>query len=552
MLQSFATATTTFAQGGYRCARYTVPSIQRAVVYITASGPILPRPIRIPLTRYTGCTRCNSTITTTPLPPRTPESLQKSPRPPPPPPHSQPNDPDLKDEQPPPPPPKPRRVLPILTTLLFLTTGAYILFLPILHRNPSPNPNSTPTSHSHASLHPQKFSPWILVAREPCADPTLGASARSAIFTFRPARKIEAGRGGDGGEWDFSEWWGKGVWSVEVKQPELMVSRRYTPLPPDVGAAEREGQGEDGGEKGGELRMLIKEEEGGEVSRWLFGLPVGKVVGFRGPRWEWIAPASWSRQGKEDRNLDREGGKAVVFLAGGTGIAPAIQVFRAIIECEAKSSTPPNTNTTTDTTTDTTTKPHTSYTILWATRTPSDLPPSILHELTHLSQLAAKFNISLTLTPHIDSQARFITQADIQAALTPPELPHHNHHHPNTSLYAPSWGEWIKGFFFLGSAGKEEKEKKKSNVYVMHDPRDKYIFVSGPEGFVSYFAGEKGEDGESQGRVGGVVKEVVRWGREMERKALEGMRSEKEGIGEKVEEEGERGVRRARWFVWKL
>ncbi|KAF8427404.1 hypothetical protein EV426DRAFT_589890 [Tirmania nivea] len=280
--------------------------------------------------------------------------------------------------------------------------------------------------------------------------------------------------------------------------------------------------------------MLIKEEEGGEVSRWLFGLPVGAVVGFRGPRWEWIAPASW-REGEVK-------GKNVVFLAGGTGIAPAMQVCQAIIKDGARNPTFPIIITSIDTTTAGTTKPHTSCTILWAVRTPSDLPHPILHELTHLAHLAAKYNISLTTIPHIDSHAQFITQADIQVALISPPSPHH---HPRAN--SPSWREWIMDLLGAG--------EKKHSGGDMHDPRDKYIFVSGPEGFIKFFAGEKGEDGESQGSVGGVVREVVRWGRELERKALEGVREERKAEEEEAGEEEERkvgGVRRARWFVWKL
>ena len=92
-----------------------------------------------------------------------------------------------------------------------------------------------------------------------------------------------------------------------------------------------------------------------------------------------------------------------------------------------------------------------------------------------------------------------------------------------------------------------EKEKRSGGGVGVYDPRDKYIFVSGPEGFINYFAGEKGEDGESQGRVEGVVREVVRRAREVERVLLESTMPPKEGGEGKT-----RGLRRARWFVWKL
>lgn len=67
----------------------------------------------------------------------------------------------------------------------------------------------------------------------------------------------------------------------------------------------------------GDLRFLIRREEHGEVSGYLDRLRIGAIVEIRGPRVEYEVP---------------EGVSEVVFLAGGTGIAPALQVAYTLLE----------------------------------------------------------------------------------------------------------------------------------------------------------------------------------------------------------------------------
>ncbi|KAI0124210.1 hypothetical protein BJ170DRAFT_735913 [Xylariales sp. AK1849] len=103
--------------------------------------------------------------------------------------------------------------------------------------------------------------------------------------------------------------WEHGLWSVEMKQPQLQIARHYTPLPPLNGASV----------KPGELRFLIRKMDSGEMSNYLSRLQVGDNVWLRGPH-----------QGF-DISKRLGDAKDVVFLAGGTGIAPALQLAHKLL-----------------------------------------------------------------------------------------------------------------------------------------------------------------------------------------------------------------------------
>lgn len=105
----------------------------------------------------------------------------------------------------------------------------------------------------------------------------------------------------------FSDAWKKGIWSVQVKQPQLQIGRSYTPLPPSQQA-----------EFAGELRLLIRREPHGEVSTYLHKLPISAKIELRGPQIEYEIP----------KDVDE-----ILFLAGGTGIAPALQTIYTLFDC---------------------------------------------------------------------------------------------------------------------------------------------------------------------------------------------------------------------------
>ena len=152
-----------------------------------------------------------------------------------------------------------------------------------------------PQDSSNVSLNPHIFTPYTLVDKQP-------VSSTSAIFTLRNAN-------GASDSESVKEVWKRSVWSVQIKQPQLQIARAYTPLPPSTdGRKKAEGAPQD-------VRLLIRQEEGGEVSTYLHRLPELSTIELRGPNTECELP----------HNI-----KEVIFLAGGTGIAPAMQVAQAL------------------------------------------------------------------------------------------------------------------------------------------------------------------------------------------------------------------------------
>lgn len=152
-----------------------------------------------------------------------------------------------------------------------------------------------PADSSDASLNPHTFTPYTLIDKQP-------VSSTSAIFTLR-------NRDGAPDPESVKEVWKRSLWSVQIKQPQLQIARAYTPLPPIVDKkrkADNEPQ---------DVRLLIRQEEGGEVSTYLHRLPEEATIELRGPNVECELPHDI---------------KEVIFLAGGTGIAPAMQVAQAL------------------------------------------------------------------------------------------------------------------------------------------------------------------------------------------------------------------------------
>ncbi|KAI9656359.1 MAG: mitochondrial peripheral inner membrane protein [Alyxoria varia] len=249
--------------------------------------------------------------------------------------------------------------------------------------------------------------------------------------------------------------WKRAIWSIEVKQPQLQIARHYTPLPlaPHL--------------KSGQLQFLIRKEPGGEVSNYLHNLLPGAKVELRGPHVEYQIPG----------NLDE-----VLFIAGGTGIVPAMQVANCFAQ------RPPQRNGRVP-----------KVTILWANRKaagafgsldqkhiPADLSLASLGEQakqelkdTPLSQLAAighagtvRNGLRLCANLFVDERSSYIQAGDIQ--------------HELSSIDA------IDG-------ANEMKTRNK-----------KMIFVSGPEGFVSHVAGPRilHMGVEVQGPVAGLLSAV--------------------------------------------
>ena len=143
------------------------------------------------------------------------------------------------------------------------------------------------------------FVAYNLVRREP-------VSSTASIFHLAPTSRSN----------DYEKYktaWGQGIWNFQIKQPQIQIVRAYTPLPPTDGGS-NDGYGA--------LRFLIRRDAEGELSNYLHVLPIGARIELRGPNLEYVV----SEQAKQ-----------VVFLAGGTGIAPALQLAHAMFESSADS-----------------------------------------------------------------------------------------------------------------------------------------------------------------------------------------------------------------------
>lgn len=227
---------------------------------------------------------------------------------------------------------------------------------------------------------------------------------------------------------------------MEFKQPELQIARSYTPLPPREGDLNT-----------GDLRFLIRLEHKGEVSGYLHRLRMGREVEIRGPKMEVKLPQDITN---------------VVFLAGGTGIAPALQVVHTLLERRDK------------------TKP--KIRIVWANRRREDCVGGYAEMVNvrstkdiaagyivqELEKLQDKYPYNLQVDYVVDEEGTFLDQKRIAPLIS------------------------------------TSSEVKHGPVTTRIDSR--LLFVSGPEGFVGYLAGPKKWEGgaERQGELGGVLRRM--------------------------------------------
>ncbi|RYC57381.1 hypothetical protein CHU98_g8831 [Xylaria longipes] len=176
------------------------------------------------------------------------------------------------------------------------------------------------------------------------------------------------------------EAWRHGLWSVEIKQPQLQIARYYTPLPPIPTTAgspsveekkplengnahelraiqtKERGLNHEEQDEQTDLRILIRRMDGGEMSNYLSRQRVGDTVWLRGPHLGFDIPRRLGDASGHDSSTEvsRAGDqRGVVFLAGGTGIAPALQIAHKLLDGHDSSNTGGS-------------RPHVS--ILWANR----------------------------------------------------------------------------------------------------------------------------------------------------------------------------------------
>ncbi|KAK6457037.1 uncharacterized protein RJT20DRAFT_127169 [Scheffersomyces xylosifermentans] len=156
-----------------------------------------------------------------------------------------------------------------------------------------------------------------------------------------------------------SIWNGDRIWSVDIKQPEIMVVRAYTPLPLYFLKSEYTRSGErkpllkvinndaEDYDKQGVMCLYIKKYNDGEVSRYVTNKAIGDEIELRGPNIEYKFPYHPLKQFHQrpimrdipskiepehllEKTLKINGLPPfdnLNFFAAGTGIAPILQVL---------------------------------------------------------------------------------------------------------------------------------------------------------------------------------------------------------------------------------
>ncbi|KAL4926505.1 cytochrome b5 reductase family protein [Aspergillus undulatus] len=303
-------------------------------------------------------------------------------------------------------------------------------------------------SGSSTTLNPARFTPYTLVSRET-------VSSTGSLFTIKPPKS-------DGSNFEvYDAAWKTGVWSVMFKQPQLQIGRDYTPLP----STDPDGDDEC-------LRFFIRKDPFGEVSRYLHSLKIGAPIEVRGPRIECEIPSNT---------------KTILFIAGGTGIAPALQAGHTLLRR-----------------TDQTNKP--KIHILWANRRREDCKGG-RNEITdsevetQTSWLSRLFKPSKSAVTPGPSDVRDI----MDGSLIVQEL----------EALKAQYPEQVTVQYFVDDENKFIGKKSISDLTEAASPSPgtqsgNLIFVSGPEGFISYMAGPKlwAQGMELQGPLRGIIKEL--------------------------------------------
>jgi len=250
----------------------------------------------------------------------------------------------------------------------------------------------------------------------------------------------------------------RAIKSVLFKQPQLQIARAYTLLPAEPGQSPDE------------LRFLIKRERGGEVSSYLHRLETGAEVEIRGPNAEYTLPEERVRK--------------VVFIAGGTGIAPALQAAKAVRADEA------------------------DVHILWANRHREDCEGGKSDTLSAQTSWSETFAgwFSPFSTPGKDAKAQDTAverrpKSEIVRRLE--------------ALKREGQGRVAVDYFVDDEERFIKPVEATTLVRASFSPEAKpdgknLLFVSGPEGFVNAWAGPKEwRDGnELQGPLGGVLSKL--------------------------------------------
>ncbi|KAF4511207.1 hypothetical protein G6O67_003025 [Ophiocordyceps sinensis] len=324
------------------------------------------------------------------------------------------------------------------------------------------------------TLNPDTFVPYTITSRE-AVSPT---SVVVAVSPQTPDPSPPHLRPG-------TSLWRHALWSVEFKQPEVQIARHYTPLPPVDG-------GDDAAR--GCLRFYVRAVPGGEMSNYLTRLAVGRRVWLRGPHAGFDVLQRLGPRGR------------VVFLAGGTGLVPALQVAAAVLDGSH------------DTTmalfwavrkrdeVQTLTEPAPSRWSWWSTKAPTRMQADLAEPspiACQLKQIKAKYGDRLDIRLAIDEDGTVIREADVEGALLLPPP-------SRASPTPPSRGCPCHDQRLHADASESNASEASCRCPTPdggRGPGKNLLMVSGPDGFVAHYAGPKAwlRGTLTQGPVSGVA-----------------------------------------------
>ncbi|KAJ4863897.1 oxidoreductase FAD-binding domain-containing protein [Trichoderma breve] len=257
--------------------------------------------------------------------------------------------------------------------------------------------------------------------------------------------------------------WRYPLWSVEFKQPQVQIARHYTPLPPQ--------ESEDPAD--GSLRFYVRAIGGGEMSTYLSRLGVGHDVWLRGPHVGFDVTA---RLGAMDN---------IVFLAGGTGVVPAMQVAKAVLEKN----------------------PDAQVNLLWAIRKRGELQRDPSPIATQLRDMKTTYGQRLRIQVAIDEEQTQFREADLQNAISGAQ---DRRLLANRSITGS--GCRLHDSALLELTSEFETPASVDDCKCGHGAGKNLFMVSGPDGFIAHYAGSKRWLGgqQVQGPVGGVAAQLQR------------------------------------------
>ncbi|RSL76432.1 hypothetical protein CEP51_009975 [Fusarium floridanum] len=280
--------------------------------------------------------------------------------------------------------------------------------------------------------------------------------------------------------------WSHPLWSVEFKQPEVQISRHYTPLPPLASEDPTDGA----------LHFYIRAVGDGEMSHYLARRQVGQDVFLRGPH---VGFELAERLGEHKR---------LVFLAGGTGVVPGMQAAKAVLEANRDASVDLLWAVRKREEIQNSAAPKQSSWKFWQEKKPTTLGLEVENPspvTRRLQDLKATYGDRLKIQVVVDEEGTKFQEKDIKNAILAS---------PSTAVSPSS-----------GCRFHDQMMHVHASEFALPDapgcackppegtPLGKnLLIVSGPDGFIEHYAGAKIWLGgqQTQGRIGGIAGQLQR------------------------------------------